>query len=273
MGTPSTRNDFAGRHALVTGGASGIGLATAELLRERGAQVLLVDLQDGPTQQAAAGIGATAHLLDVVDRQAVDRLAGRLAGEGVAIDLLVNCAGIVQGPLPPGELPSDVFRRTLAVSLEGTFNLCAAFGTAMAQRGFGAIVNIASVAGMRSMPLYAYSPAKAGIVSMTEGMAAEWGRSGVRVNAVSPGYTVTAALQSQIDAGLRDPEKLRANSALGRLIAPRDIANTIAFLLSDEAAMVTGINLPVDAGWLVAGSWSTFGGVRPSVATQPQPVT
>jgi NAD(P)-dependent dehydrogenase (short-subunit alcohol dehydrogenase family) len=269
MNGPSTRNDFAGRHALVTGGASGIGQATAQLLRERGAEVVLVDLQDGLTQQAATAMGATPHLLDVVDRHAVDELLRQLEAGGIQIDLLVNCAGIVQSPLQPRELTSEVFRRTLAVSLEGTFNVCASFGTAMAQRGRGAIVNIASVAGMRSMPLYAYSPAKAGIISMTEGMAAEWGRSGVRVNAVSPGYTVTAALQSQIDAGLRDPEKLRANSALGQLIAPRDIANTIAFLLSEDAAMVTGINLPVDAGWLVAGSWSTFGGVRPTTATTP----
>ena len=82
------------------------------------------------------------------------------------------------------------------------------------------------------------------------------------MNTVSPGYTVTAALQGQIDLGLRDPEKLKANSALGCLIAPSDIARAVVFLLSDQAGVITGINLPVDAGWLVAGSWSTFGGVR-----------
>ena len=135
-------------------------------------------------------------------------------------------------------------------------------GSAMAQRGRGAIVNIASVAGMRSMPLHAYSPAKAAVISLGECLAGEWGRAGVRVNSVSPGYTVTAALQGQIDLGLRDPGKLKANSALGCLIAPSDIARAVAFLLSDQAGVITGINLPVDAGWLVAGSWSTFGGVR-----------
>jgi NAD(P)-dependent dehydrogenase (short-subunit alcohol dehydrogenase family) len=254
---------FDGRTALITGGASGIGLATARMLRERGAQVVVCDLQDMPKESAD---GIASHVLDVVDRGAVQALFARLAGEGVHVDLLVNCAGIVQDPLPPAQLRSDTFQRTLAISVEGTFNVCAVFGSAMAERGRGAIVNIASVAGMRSMPLYSYSPAKAAVISLTEGLAAEWGRSGVRVNTISPGYTVTAALQSQIDAGLRDPEKLRANSALGQLIAPHHIASAIAFLLSDEAAMVTGINLPVDAGWLVAGSWSTFGGVRPAYA-------
>ena len=261
---------FDGRRALVTGGASGIGRATAELLAQRGAQVLIADVQDESAQDVARAIGGTAHCLDVTDRAAVDALQARLAADRQAVDLLVNCAGIVQDPLPPEQLASETFRRTLAISLEGTFNMCAAFGSAMARRGRGAIVNIASVAGMRSMPLYSYSPAKAGVISMTEGLAAEWGRCGVRVNAVSPGYTVTAALQSQIDAGLRDPEKLRANSALGALILPHHVAAAIAFLLSDEAAMVTGINLPVDAGWLVAGSWSTFGGVRPAGST-PEP--
>ena len=256
--------NWQGRVALITGGASGIGLATVNALRERGATVIIADVQGGLFKEMVDQLGVECHALDVVDRAAVQALHDALTQRGLCVDLLVNCAGIVQSPLPPDALDSAVFQRTLAISLEGTFNMCAVFGSSMARRGAGAIVNIASVAGMRSMPLYAYSPAKAGIISMTEGMAAEWGRSGVRVNTVSPGYTVTAALQSQIDAGQRDPEKLKANSALGKLIMPADIARAIVFLLSDDASMITGINLPVDAGWLVSGSWSTFGGVRES---------
>lgn len=164
------------------------------------------------------------------------------------IDLLVNCAGIVQSPDAPEALAHAQFQRVLAIDFEGTYACCAEFGSAMAQRGHGAIVNIASVAGMRSMPLHAYSPAKAAVISLGECLAAEWGRSGVPVNTVPPGYTVTAALQSQIDLGLRDPEKLKANSALGRLSAPLDIARAVVFLLSDDAAVITGVNLPADAG-------------------------
>lgn len=256
--------NWQGRVALITGGASGIGLATVKALQARGATVIIADVQERLFKEIADQLGVECHALDVVERAAVQALHDTLTQRGLCVNLLVNCAGIVQSPLPPDALDSAVFQRTLAISLEGTFNMCAVFGSSMAKRGAGAIVNIASVAGMRSMPLYAYSPAKAGIISMTEGMAAEWGRSGVRVNTVSPGYTVTAALQSQIDSGQRDPEKLKANSALGKLIMPADIARAIVFLLSDDASMITGINLPVDAGWLVSGSWNTFGGVRES---------
>lgn len=264
--TDNSRADFAGRTALVTGGASGIGLACAELLAARGARIVLADLDAARTQDAAAALGAHALAFDVADRAAVADAHARLAADGVTIDLLINSAGIVQSPEPPERLAIEDFRRVMAIDFEGTYHCCAEFGSAMARRGRGAIVNIASVAGMRSMPLHAYSPAKAAVISLTECLAAEWGRSGVRVNCVSPGYTVTAALQQQIDLGLRDPAKLKHNSALGVLIAPADIARVIAFLLSDEAAVITGANLAADAGWLVAGSWATFGGVRERVA-------
>ncbi len=256
--------DFGGRTALVTGGASGIGLACCELLLASNARVVVADLDAGKTSAVAQRLGALASAFDVADRAAVADAHARLQGQGVQVDLLVNCAGILQSPDTPAALDHTRFQQVLAVDFEGSYACCAEFGSAMAARGQGAIVNIASVAGMRSMPLHGYSPAKAAVISMTECLAAEWGRSGVRVNTVSPGYTVTAGLQAQIDQGLRDPEKLKANSALGTLIDPADIARAIVFLLSDEARVITGINLPVDAGWLVAGSWHGFGGVRPA---------
>lgn len=257
-----SNSDFAGRTALVTGGASGIGLACAELLAQRGARVVVADLQADATHPVVQRFGGVGVSFDVSQRLAVQKAHDQLTREGITVDLLVNCAGIVQSPDTPEQLAHAEFQRVLAIDFEGTYACCAEFGGAMARRGSGAIVNIASVAGMRSMPLHAYSPAKAAVISLTECLAAEWGRSGVRINTVSPGYTLTAALQDQIDRGLRDPEKLKSNSALGRLIAPRDIAGVVAFLLSDEAAVITGVNVPADAGWLVAGSWSTFGGVR-----------
>jgi len=254
---------FTGKPVLVTGGASGIGAACVALLREHGATVVVADLNIKKAL-AVAETPDLAFRLDVSQRDEVEQLALKLEDNGLDIEYLVNCAGIVQSPLSPHKLDVATYRQVMSVDLEGTYHCCAVFGSVMARRGRGAIVNIASVAGMRSMPLHAYSPAKAAVINLTECLAAEWGRSGVRVNAVSPGYTVTAALQHQIDQGLRDPKKLEQNSALGTLIMPEDIAGPIVFLLSDDAALITGINLPVDAGWLVSGSWSTFGGVRPA---------
>ena len=132
----------------------------------------------------------------------------------------------------------------------------------MAVRGAGSIVNIASITGMRSVPLHAYAPAKAAVISMTECLAGEWGRSGVRVNAVSPGYTRTLRVQKQIDAGDRNEASIVANSAMGRLVEPAEVADTIAFLLSPKSSAITGVNVPIDCGWLLAPSWQTYGGLR-----------
>jgi NAD(P)-dependent dehydrogenase (short-subunit alcohol dehydrogenase family) len=96
---------------------------------------------------------------------------------------------------------------------------------------------------------------------MTAGLAAEWGRTGVRVNAVSPGYTRTEALQAAIDRGDRDPSDLMSQAAMGRLVEPHEVAVGVAFLLSPQATAITGINLPVDAGWLAGSTWQTYGGV------------
>jgi NAD(P)-dependent dehydrogenase (short-subunit alcohol dehydrogenase family) len=115
---------------------------------------------------------------------------------------------------------------------------------------------------MRSMPLHAYAPAKAAVIAMTECLAAEWGPARVRVNAVSPGYTRTPALQAAIDRGERDVSALERNAALGRLVEPAEIARVVAFLASSDAAAITGANIPVDCGWLVAVSWNTYGGLR-----------
>ncbi|PWE56964.1 short-chain dehydrogenase [Metarhizobium album] len=246
--------------AVVTGGASGIGLACVLQLVRAGAGVISIDRDRNTSHEFPSA--AEQVQIDVCDEAVIKTFAEKLRSNRKHVDYLVNCAGIVQSPLPPDELSAELFKRVVAVDLEGTFNSCAAFGSDMALRGTGSIVNIASVAGMRSMPLHAYSPAKAGVISLTECLAAEWGRSGVRVNTISPGYTLTAALRSQIELGNRDPRQLKENSCLGVIIEPDDIANAVLFLLSDYASMITGANLPVDAGWLAAGSWQTFGGVR-----------
>jgi NAD(P)-dependent dehydrogenase (short-subunit alcohol dehydrogenase family) len=178
--------------------------------------------------------------------------------------VLVNSAGVIQAPLPPEQLSMASWDEVVRIDQRGAYVTSVASGRRMAQRGRGSIVNIASIAGMRSMPLHAYAPAKAALIAMTECLAAEWGRSGVRVNAVSPGYTRTPALQAAIDKRERDVSALVENSALGRMVEPKEVARAVAFLASADAAAITGINLPVDCGWLVAPSWNTYGGLRPA---------
>ncbi len=248
--------------AVVTGGASGIGAACCSELAKRGWRVVVADRDAARAQTVAGAIGGEARFVDVGDAASVEALAAGVEDALGPVDGLVTSAGIIQAPVPPRELPVDLWDDVVRIDQRGTYLTCVAFGERMATRGSGTIANIASIVGSRSVPLHAYAPAKAAVIAMTECLAAEWGRAGVRVNTVSPGYTRTPALQDAIDKGQRDPSALMANAALGRLVEPAEIARAVAFLLSPEASAITGVNLPVDAGWLVAQSWHTYGGLR-----------
>lgn len=264
--------NFNGKRILVTGGASGIGEACARLFAECGGAVIIADKRLASAQVVAKHVGGMALCMDVADEQDVTRAAHQIEAEG-PLDVLVNCAGILQRTLPPADLSMKEWDLVIRVDLRGTYLCCAAFGTRMATHGRGAIVNVASVAGMRSGPLHGYGPAKAGVIHMTECLAAEWGPRGLRVNAVSPGFTHTPALQRAIDTKTLDPQRMVANSAIGRLVQPAEIAAAVAFLSSDMASGITGINLPVDLGYLVATSWSSYGGLREATnARTPQKV-
>ncbi len=254
---------FQGRIAVITGGASGIGRSCAEMLAAQGATVVIADLDHVNAQTVAASIGARAYAIDVGRTPDLEVLAGRIEREAGPVDMLMNAAGIIQSAaLPPEELPFETFDRLFEVNLRGTYAACVAFGQRMAARRRGAILNIASIAGMRSTPLHAYGPMKAAVIRLTENLATEWGRAGVRVNCLSPGPVLTPALQDAIDKGQRDPVRMADSAASGRIVMPREVALAACFLLSDDASAITGVNLPVDHGWLVANSWATFGGVR-----------
>lgn len=252
---------FTGRVAVVTGGASGIGAACCEMLAARGATVAVADRDADRAAEVARAIGGAAFSLDVSTLEANEVAADAIEAQLGPVTLLVTSAGVIQRPLRADELPVEDVERMVRVDQLGTYFSAVAFGRRMARRGCGSIVTIASIAGMRSMPLHAYSPAKAAVLEVTRCLAAEWGRSGVRVNAVSPGFTRTPGLQEMINRGERDVSKMEEMSALGRMVSPDDIAEGICFLLSDAAGAITGINLPIDAGWLVAGSWTAYGGL------------
>jgi NAD(P)-dependent dehydrogenase (short-subunit alcohol dehydrogenase family) len=255
--------DFGGKVALVTGGASGIGECCARLLAARGAEVVIADLNEGRANEVANAVGGHAVALDITDAPGTKDAVTEIETRFGPVDIAVLSAGIAQFPHPPEEFADSDWDAVIDVDLRGAYLSAVAVGTPMASRGRGSIVLMGSVSGIRSVPLHAYGPAKAAVIAMTANLAVEWGMSGVRVNCVSPGFALTPMLQGMIERGERDPELLRADSALGRLLTGDDVARVVAFLSSDEAAAVTGINLPVEAGWLAANSWRTWGGRRP----------
>ncbi|NTF59621.1 SDR family NAD(P)-dependent oxidoreductase [Rhizobium rhizogenes] len=252
---------LAGKLAVVTGGASGIGAACCRELVRHGARIVVLDRAEEAARAVAAELNGVAKALDVGSPEHIEAVAKEIEAEFGIPDIVVNSAGIIQLPLPPEDLSLELWDDVIRINQRGTYLTCLAFGRRMATARKGSIVNIASIAGMRSMPLHAYSPAKAAVIAMTENLAAEWGRSQVRVNAVSPGYTLTPAIKGAIDRGERDPSKLSENSALGRMVKPDEIAAVVAFLAGPAASAVTGANIPVDCGATVAMSWNPYGGV------------
>ena len=245
----TTRNEGNGGVAVITGGASGIGLATATLLAERGWQVVIGDLDPDRCEAAAKPIGATAIPFDVTDEHAVEAAIAEAESRLGPVEALMANAGLIQPATPPEDFALADFDRVVAVNLRGVYVSCVAAGKRMARRGRGGIVITGSVTASRAVPLHAYSPTKAAVVHMAACLAAEWGRSGVRVNAVSPGYVGTPPVLAAIQRGQRDPAQLREAAAMGRMVEPAEIARAVAFLLSEDASAITGINLPVDAGW------------------------
>lgn len=251
-----------GRIAVITGGASGIGAATARVMAARGAKVVIADINEAAAEAVAHEVGGHACALDVRDAAAVEDLAARIETDIGPTRIVVTSAGLVQSPLPPEDLTVETFDDIVAVNQRGTWLTLRAFAKHMLPRHAGEMVTISSITAERSVPLHSYAPTKAAVQNMTQCLAGEWGGAGIRVNSVQPGYTRTPALQAQIDMGNRDTALLEKNSTLGRLVEPEEIAQTIAFLVSDDASAITGAALPVDAGYFCAGGWHPYGGVR-----------
>jgi NAD(P)-dependent dehydrogenase (short-subunit alcohol dehydrogenase family) len=254
-------NDLKGRIALVTGGGSGIGAACVALLAEAGARVVVADLDLAAAQRQADAIGATALTVDIASDASVEEMFAAVERQAGPIDIVVNSAGIAQMPRAPEDMRQSSWDKIVAVDLRGTWLVATQAGRRMARRGGGSIINIASIAGSMKGPLHAYGPAKAGVVMMTGNLAAEWGRSGVRVNSVSPGHTLTPFIREKIEAGARDAAPLEDFTALGRMVLPEEVAKAVLFLASDMASAITGVNLLVDCGASVTGGWRPYGWV------------
>lgn len=248
--------------AAITGGASGIGEACAREFAKQGYEVAVLDRNVEGAERVAKEIGGTAKALDVGNEDEIEAVTAWIEDNMGPIEAAVNSAGIIQPPLRPAELPMTLFDDIVRINQRGLYLCCTSVGHRMVTRRRGAIVNIASISGLISMPLHAYCPTKAAVASITECLAAEWGPVGVRVNAVSPGYTLTPAVQGAIDRGQRDPAQLTKAAAMQRLVDPSEIATVCAFLCSPGASAVTGINVPVDAGLLCGVTWTQYGGMR-----------
>ncbi len=233
------------RRALVTGGASGIGEAIVRHLAADGLHVVCADLQAEAAARVAVQAGATAVHLDACDFDAV-HAAVALHGP---FDILINCVGVDQHAFFTQTGPQD-WRRLLAVNLETVLNATHAVLPAMQQAGWGRIVNIASEAGrLGSRGGSVYAAAKGGVIAFTRSIARENGRKGITANVVAPGPIDTPLLRQAVDrGGDRLMQAMTDATLLGRLGTPAEVAATVAFLVSDASAYVTGEVLGVSGG-------------------------
>lgn len=231
--------------ALVTGGGSGIGLCTARRLERSGHVVHAVDLRPGEVGAICARTGGAVHEADVADYAEAGRIVARVVSGSGGVDVLVNNAGISRDALL-WNLDEAMFDEVVACNLKGTFNYLRACADPMRGQGRGAVVNVSSTNALRGKRgLANYSAAKAGILGLTRTAARELGPSGIRVNAVAPGF-VDTPLTANLDPAIR--ERATRETCLGRIAQPDDVAAVICFLASDEARHVTGAVVRVDGG-------------------------
>jgi 3-hydroxybutyrate dehydrogenase len=240
-----------GRRALITGGASGLGRACAVRLAEAGADVVVVDRDAAAAKGVAAEVGGTAVTVDLSDLDAVDAL-------DLAVDVLVNNAGL-QHVAPLHEFPVDRFSYILRLMLEAPFRLVRGALPHMYERGWGRVVNVSSIHGLRASAYKsAYVTAKHGLEGLSKVIALEGAEHGVTSNCVNPAYVRTPLVEGQIadqakahglSADQVVEQVMLAPAALKRLIEPAEVADAVAWLCSPSATSVTGSSLVMDGGW------------------------
>ncbi|MFI0849050.1 SDR family NAD(P)-dependent oxidoreductase [Mesorhizobium sp. IMUNJ 23232] len=249
---------------IVIGGTSGIGRAIAERFAEDGTNVFVAGRDKARGAEAAracrdAGAPASRFIeTDVANPASVEALGDAVNSEFGVPHVVVNCAGILQSGKRVLDQQLDEDERIWRVNYRGTLLGCQVFGRLMSQAGRGVILNVGSLASFAPLSLPAYTPGKHAVLALTQILAAELGPSGVRVNAVAPGYTLSDGLKARIEKGERNPDAIKATTALKRFVEPRDVAEVALFLCSERAGSITGVTLPVDAGWLVQAPYAQY---------------
>lgn len=248
--------------AVVTGAAQGVGLATATRLAKSGYEVILTDIQDlGATVARLQRETLRVHGVqgDVASESFVQQLAQRVQADFGAADVLVNNAGISM-IAPAEDTTAAQWQRVMNINLFGPFLLCKYLGAQMLARRSGAIVNVASVAGLAGVGhRSAYNASKHGLIGLTRTLAAEWGGRGVRVNAVCPGWIKTDMDSADQGPGGYTDTDIVNRVPMARFATAEDVAGTIAYLAdSENNGFVNGVSLPVDGGWSADASWESL---------------
>lgn len=246
-----------GKIAVVTGGTSGIGRALSLGLAEVGADVVASARRQQQVDATAAEIEARGRKTlriasDVSDRASLENLAAAAMEAFGKVDILVNCAGIIKRT-PTLTLSEEDWNNILNTNLTGTLRACQVFGKHMLERGYGRIINIASLNSFVALTeVAAYAASKAGVVSLTRSLAVEWSKKGVTVNAIAPGVFLTELNEKLLNSTPRGQELLM-RTPMGRFGKTEELIGAAIFLASDGASFVTGQTLVVDGGFLASG--------------------
>jgi NAD(P)-dependent dehydrogenase (short-subunit alcohol dehydrogenase family) len=248
---------LAGKVALVTGGASGLGEAISLGFSQAGATVVIADINDEAGKAVIESVADRPNPpsflhLDVTSRASIDGVVEEVVGRLGKIDVLVNCAGSASRHLAE-DFPEEVWDRIIALNLKGTFMCCQAVGRTMLARGGGSIINIASIGASIAYPhTTAYLQSKGAVSQMTRSLALEWIDRGVRVNAIAPSLFDTPLVRMNDSQKSYTSEFIMARTPIGRKGQPYEVVGPAIFLASDAASMVVGHILQVDGGYLIA---------------------
>jgi NAD(P)-dependent dehydrogenase (short-subunit alcohol dehydrogenase family) len=251
--------------ALVTGAAKGIGKAIAQTLAKNGARVVVADVDETVAKQTAAALpNAVAIRMDVSDEAGVEEAVRQIVSSLGRIDILVNNAGLnTQKRVNLNEFPTDQWDRIFNVDLRGLFFVSRAVSRVMINQGGGRIVNISSVLGIVPARLQcAFTAAKAGVINLTRSMAIELAPSGILVNCVAPGSTITEGTEKLFHGGeaaqSEQTKRLLAHIPLGRAGRTGEMAHAVLFFVAPESGYITGQTLCVDGGWSAGGFFRDF---------------